>query len=59
MRFKIVLNGQLFVPMGLGKEEGVDVHLVSDCDIVVVSLSKFFTSIYLMRNAIYNPGLAG
>lgn len=30
MRIKIVPNGQLFVLMGLGKKEGVDVHLVGD-----------------------------
>lgn len=30
MRFKKVLFGQLFVLMGLGKEEEVDVHLVGD-----------------------------
>lgn len=30
MRLKIVLIRQLFVLMGLGKEEGVDVHLVGD-----------------------------
>lgn len=30
MRFEIVLSGQLFVLMGLGKKGGVGVHLVGE-----------------------------